>query len=160
MKLRLLAFAIAGILAAAPCRAAEMKVVPDGGMTIEEVAAWLQNAGYKAEIKKADKGDSYITSGAEGVNFDIYLDDCKAKRCGSLEFTAGFTVDGGLKGGTAKVNEWNRDKRWVRAYLDKDNDPWAEMDISLTPGRTFAAIDDDFSIWRTMLDAFKTFIDW
>jgi hypothetical protein len=151
------------LLAAAPCFAADAKakVVPQGGVTIEEVAAWLHDAGYKAEIKQVDKtSEPYIASGADGVSFDVYLDDCKEKRCASLEFTAGFTLEGGLKGGVDKVNEWNRDKRWVRAYLDKDKDPWAEMDVSVTPGRTWEAVDDDFSTWCSMLDHFKTFIGW
>lgn len=157
------AVAALSLVAAGPVGAAEAakpKPIPAEGVTMEEVAAWLQSGGYQAQLKKTDAGEPYIASGAEGVNFDVYLDDCKAKKCTSIEFTAGFTLDGGLKGGPAKINEWNRDKRWVRAYIDKDNDPWAEMDISVTPGRTWDAVDDDFATWRVMLDHFKTFIGW
>ena len=138
-----------------------VREIPKGGLTLAEVVAWLQGAGYKAEIKSTKDGEKFIGTAAEGGNFDLYLDDCdKDKRCTSLEFVAGFDLKDGLKDGQSKINEWNSSKRWLRGYVDKESDPWCIMDVSVAPGRSYDALDDDFTTWRTMMNEFKTFIGW
>jgi hypothetical protein len=155
MAAMVLGFAGGALAADAPA-----KDIPKGGLTLDETVSWLQGGGYKAEVKTLKSGDRYISTAAEGMNFDVYLDDCKDKRCASLEFVAGFDLKGGMKDGPKKVGEWNQNKRWLRAYLDDERDPWCVMDVSLEPGRSFAALDDDFAIWRTSMTEFKTFIGW
>ena len=141
---------------------AQAKPIPDGGMTITEVVSWLQDSGYKAEIKTLQSGEKYITSAAEGVNFDVYMYDCKAERCASMQLTAGFNMTKpGLAGGATKINEWNTTKRYIKAYVDADNDPWAQYDVNLSPGESFEALDDNFkNVWISSLPDFKKFIGW
>ena len=142
--------------------AAEAKPIPDGGMTIPEVVSWLQDNGYKAEIKSLQSGEKYVSSAAEGVNFDIYMYDCKSDRCASIQFAAGFNMTKpGLAGGVTKINEWNTTKRYIKAYVDTDNDPWAQYDVNLSPGATYEALDDNFkNVWISSLPDFKKFIGW
>ena len=141
---------------------AQAKPIPDGGMTINEIVSWLQDGGYKAQIKALDNGDKYVQSAAEGVNFDIYLYDCKADRCASIQFSAGFNMTKpGLAGGATKINEWNTTKRYIKAYIDTDNDPWAQYDVNLSPGATYEALDDNCkNVWISSLPTFEKFIGW
>ena len=57
------------------------------------------------------------------------------------------------------MNDWNRDNRWARAYVDKVNDPWLEYDVDLTPGGTYEMLNDEFAIWRDTLGRFHKIVD-
>jgi len=138
--------------------AAAAKDLPDKGLTIEEVASWLQSEGYKAEMQKADDGTQNILSSSDGQNFHVYMYDCKDQRCASLQFSEGFDTKGTFS--ASKINEWNRDNRWARAYVDKESDPWIEYDVDLAPGGTYEGLKDQFGIWQDALSHFRKFIGW
>lgn len=133
--------------------------IADGGLTAKEVARWLQDQGYKAELKVGESGKPYVRSAAEGVSFSIYLYDCKAgDRCASLQFSASFDLDKPMD--LKVVNAWNRDKRFLKAYLDDEGDPFVEYDASVSPGGSYEALNDDFLVWTSTLPAFKSHIGW
>lgn len=132
--------------------------IPDKGLTIEEVTKWLQSEGYRAEIV-TDDGDAYIKSATQGVNFILLLEDCTpSKTCKSVDFSSGFDLKDGIT--LDRANEWNSTKRWGSAYLDKENDPYLEMNVSLAPGSSFEALEDSLDTWNMMIVEFKTFIGW
>jgi hypothetical protein len=131
------------------------KNLPANGMTIGDIAAWLQGEGYKAQIQTANDGTKNIYSSSNGQNFHIYQYDCKNGRCGSLQFSVGFDTKGAFN--PEKMNEWNRDNRWARAYIDKVNDPWLEYDVDLEPGGTYELLNDEFHVWQDSLDHFHKF---
>lgn len=146
-------FASAAVLALTLVSSAAIaKDLPANGMTIKEMAAWLQSAGYKAEIQTID-GRKIILSGAEGSDFRIYPEDCKGERCSSLQFAVGFDTKGALT--VNKINEWNRQNRWVRAYIDTTNNSWLEFDVDLAPGGSYENLNDEFALWRTQLTNFR-----
>jgi hypothetical protein len=153
-----IAAAAGALLLVAMSGAATAKDLPSGGVTIDDVVKWLQGAGYRAEIQTGDDGSKNVYSSADGRNFHIYLYDCKDGRCGSLQFSTGFDTKGAFS--ADKMNDWNRDSRWARAYVDKSNDPWVEYDVDLTPGGTYELLDDEFGTWRGALGRFYKFIGW
>ncbi|WP_423603930.1 YbjN domain-containing protein [Sphingomonas sp. MS122] len=122
----------------------------------ELITELLRSEGYRAELIPA-KGDDgpLIRSGAGGANFSIFFNDCtKGKECQSVQFYAGFSK---TKMDVAKMNEWNRDKRWGRAYIDKDGDPVIEMDINMAPGGMERALFvDSLNIWSKLIGEFRT----
>jgi hypothetical protein len=132
--------------------AAAAQDIPANGMTIKEMAAWLHGAGYKAEIQTIE-GKKVILSGSEGAEFRIYPNDCKGDRCSSLQFAVGFDTKGALS--ASKINDWNQQNRWVRAYVDKTNDPWLEYDVDLAPGSSYENLNDEFSLWKSQLTNFR-----
>ena len=137
---------------------AQAKDLPQNGMTIQDIQNWLQDEGYRAQVQTASDGTRSIYSSADGANFHIYQYDCKNGRCGSLQFSVGFNTKGAFN--SDKMNAWNRDNRWVRAYVDKVNDPWLEYDVDLTPGGTYELLNDEFAIWRDSLGHFRKYINW
>ena len=137
---------------------AAAKDLPAGGLTLEEIQAWLHDAGLTAEIQTADDGMRNIYSSTDGSNFHIYPYDCKQERCGSLQFAVGFDTKGALN--ADKMNDWNRDNRWAHAYVDKVNDPWLDYDVDLTPGGTYEMLNDQLGIWRDSLGRFRKYINW
>ena len=157
MKTTIMALAAAMALAAGG--AAQAQEIHKDGMTGPEVVAWLQKGGYKAELTKDDGGDPLVNSAAEGQTFKIYFYDCsEAKRCKALQFSAGFDMKAGLT--LDKANEWNRKNRYLKAYLDDDQDPYVQYDVNVNAGRTAAGLDDDFGVWTGMIGDFTKFIGW
>ena len=157
MKAKIIALAAFAMLAAGAGQAAAQQI-NEGGMTGPEVAAWLQKAGYKAELSKDEQGDPMISSAADGQVFKVYFYDCEAGRCKALQFSAGFDLKTPLT--LEKANEWNRKNRYLKAYLDDEGDPYVQYDVNVNAGRTFAGLDDDFGVWTGTIGDFTTFIDW
>jgi hypothetical protein len=156
MKVYLVACA-AAVLGAALSSPASAKNLPDGGVTVADVAGWLQTAGYQAKIVTSQSGQQTIASSSGGTGFHVGFYDCKNLRCGSIQFFAGFSTKGALN--PVAMNGWNSSERWGRAYVDKTNDPWVEMDVDLTPGGTYELLDDEFATWRGTLGRFNTFVE-
>lgn len=153
MRARFGAFAaVVTIILALFSSAASARDLPPGGMTIDEVVSWLQNAGYGAEIRTDNNGVRNVYSSTSGTNFHVYMFDCKQNRCGSFQFYAGFDTKGTQS--AVQMNTWNRNHRWTRAYVDSVNDPWLEYDVDLTPGGTYELLNDEFATWREMLASF------
>jgi hypothetical protein len=132
-------------LAATP-PAAPPRPIPDGGLTVEEVAAWLEDEGYAVKFVTGESGKRHIETSTQGSPLNIFFGDCKGERYASLELAAGFSTHG--KFDVSKINGWNYDNRWCRAYYDGDNDPWLRMNINLSPGGTYEALNDRFDTWN------------
>ncbi|HEY0623687.1 YbjN domain-containing protein [Sphingomonas sp.] len=122
----------------------------------ELVAELLRKEGYQAKVDEKKEGeDPVITSAAAGSTFGIYFYNCeKGKNCQSVQFYAGFQKP---KMDLARANAWNRDKRFGRAYIDKDGDAALEMDVNVEPGgmprELFA---DSLNIWSDLIGEFRT----
>ncbi len=137
--------------------AATTGTFPAGGLTTDDVAAWLRSLGYSAQITTLHDGSHEIRSASSGINFYIHFYDCHGPRCASLQFYAGFNTHGTFD--VVKANTWNSTERWTRVHSDKRNDPWLEMDVDLYPGGNFVLLKDEFTIWRDMLGHFTKYIN-
>ena len=151
--LQIIAAALALCLASAAT--VQARSIPDEGITLDEVAAWLSDKGLDAKVTDDGNGHKIVSSSLDGVKFGVYMFDCKGDKCGSIQFAAGWPPNSKIA--ASRVNEWNRTKRWARAYLDPSNGLWLESDVDLTPGGTYELLDDNFATWKKTLDAFKEF---
>jgi hypothetical protein len=158
MKIAVAAIASLTLLSfAAPASAAVKGPIHKDGLTGPEVVAWLQGEGYKAVLEKDSQGDPLIRSAAQGIDFNIYFYDCEKGRCKALQFSSGFD----LKAGTtlAKVNQWNKEQRYMKSFMDEEDDPYVQYDVNVNAGRTYEALSDDFSVFVGGLDDFADFVD-
>jgi hypothetical protein len=129
-----------------------IRPIPDGGLTIEEMSAWLESEGYTVKFVTGESGRRHIETNTQGFPLNIFLGDCKGERCSSLELAAGFSTGG--KFDVSQINGWNYDNRWCRAYYDDDKDPWLRMNVDLFPGGTYEALNDRFATWNRTLGRF------
>jgi len=60
-------------------------------------------------------------------------------------------------GSLEKVNQWNKEKRFSRAYLDGDGDANVEWDIDLEGGVTVAAVREGIRTFQAVVQVFKDF---
>ena len=138
--------------------AANARPLPEGGVTAQEVVEALQAKGYRAQLTKDSAGDPMIESGLDGSTFRVLFYSCRAGgRCASIQFAWALDMPNGMD--LRKINLWNREKRFGRAYLDDENDPFLEMDVDLERGGTTEAIGNNLDTWAAVLPAFKDFIE-
>jgi hypothetical protein len=131
--------------------------LPDGGVTAQEVAGVLKAKGYQAEITTDQDGDPKINSISEGAKFGVWFYECaKGPRCHSIQFAAGFTQ---TDLAASRIEEWNRTKRFGRAYFSRQSNPWVEMDVDLEHGANTEALANDLDRWILVLSTFRKFIN-
>ena len=147
----ILAFSLAVAQGQTPVQAP--KVVTS--LTLEEMEAILKEAGYRYERVKKD-AEVFFVLRMRDLKAALFLMDCKEGRCGSLQLYAGFNME---KPPTLeRINAWNREKRFSRAYLDKDGDPVLESELDLEGGVTRQAIISFLETFETSLSRFATWI--
>jgi hypothetical protein len=151
MRMKLAVLAGVAFFMAAPA-AAQMVSAKDP----QTLVAALQAKGYQAELGSAG-GEPAITSGAGGIKFTIFFENCSdGKNCTTVNFMTGFTD---VEATLAKVNEWNRQNRFARAYIDGDDDPVLKMDVDLDhQGIARANFNEYVDIWGSLAPKFLAFL--
>ena len=97
----------------------------------------------------------------EEIGNGIYrfeLDDYKVllyNKKKALQMYAGFS---GFDVTLGRINEWNRTKRFSKAYLDDDDDPCLESDLDLEGGVATAAIEEFIETFRVSVEMFRAHI--
>ena len=97
----------------------------------------------------------------EEIGNGIYrfeLDDYKVllyNKKKALQMYAGFS---GFDVTLGRINEWNRTKRFSKAYLDDDDDPCLESDLDLEGGVATTAIQEFIQTFRVSVEMFREHI--
>ncbi|HEV2747931.1 MAG TPA: YbjN domain-containing protein [Allosphingosinicella sp.] len=120
------------------------------------VVAALQAKGYKAELGTAG-GEPSIKSGAGGVQFSIFFNNCtNGAACTTVSFVTGFTdIDATL----AEINQWNAKNRFAHAYIDAEQDPVLRMDVDLDhQGIPRANFGEYVDIWGSLAPKFLNYL--
>jgi hypothetical protein len=146
------AFFMAGMLAAAPVEAQSIDAADP-----QTVVAFLKGEGLTVTLKKDTDGDPLIESTlGKNQKFSVFFYNCtEHERCKTLQFYAGFTDS---EADAAKLNDWNRTKRFGRAYIDKVGDPVVEMDVTTSGGMPRPLFADNFRLWKILMNEFPAFI--
>lgn len=132
--------------------------LPDGGITGDEVAAVIKARGFPVTLGKDGDGDPKITSKFTDLYFEVHFYNCTAGRCASIQFSKGFDMPEGVT--LEKLNEWNRNFRFGRAFRDDETDPFVQMDIDVEKGSTTESIANNLEMWLAVLDEFAKMLDW
>lgn len=153
--MRLVSLLIVGLSAIALSLPAFAKAIPAGGITRGEVATYLKSKGYPVNATKDDNGLSILKATTpSGVNFDIYFFDCNdAGRCPSIQFAAGWTTQNKVP--LARLNKWNTEHRYMRAYTQEGGALYGEVDIILSPGGSTEQLETYRVLWNNLLTKFK-----
>ena len=145
-KLAGLGFAcMLGIAALAATGASAQDLVD--GKDAEAIAALLKGFG-SARVETDSDGDPRIAGRADGKPYKVHFYGCKEnKDCTNIQFWAYW--EGAVE--LEKVNEWNRDTRFGKLYVDADGDLVLEYDVNLIGGISERTLEDDGDVWVTLL---------
>jgi len=110
--------------------------------------------GYgSAELSTDSVNDPLITGRIDGTSYRVYFYGCSnGRNCKTIDFYAAWSSN---RVSLRDVNEWNRTKRFTKAYLDSDDDPILEMSVNLDNGVSRGNLDYTFDWWKVTLKQFK-----
>jgi hypothetical protein len=150
-------FLVTSIVIAAATPTALAKSFPAGGITRDEMAAYLVKHGYSATpAYESGNEHNILKTTIDGVNVDIYFLDCKTDdkgRCASVQFATSWSMS---SPDLELVNSWNRDKRFMRAYLTTTKSTlWAEYDMFIAPNGSTALLDKNVDMWKALIKGLK-----
>jgi len=121
------------------------------------IVAYLQAHGYKAELQIGKDEGAIIKTASGGHNWALLFYGCSQhKNCGSVQFHAGFELQ--KKADLKAMNDFNREKRFAKAYLDKDDDANIDMDVEMAGGMPEKLFKENIGDWETLMAAFVTHI--
>lgn len=150
MRLRLLAAVLALLPAAAPAQ-----VVGDA----EVISLLMMDYGLPVAAEIGPDGTPELQSRVDGVRFRVLFYGCDPAPCATIQFTTGFDLDRPMP--VARINDWNRERRFGKAFLDPEGDPFVEMDVNLYgDGIGRRNFEDTLDLWRQVLSDFREHIDW
>ena len=126
------------------------------------IVTLLQREGYRAKLGKDKGGDPLIVSAISGTDFQIYFYGCTDGRdCTSLSFHSGYAMPVDKKPTADKLNQYNAQWRFSRAYKDSENDPILEMDLVFggerMPEKMFLK---NLNLWGSTMIRFQEYIGW
>jgi Putative bacterial sensory transduction regulator len=141
-SLRFFVVAALALAVAAPLSAQQMRENID----VTQLDGLLREKGMNGTINAERKNIVVESNGAKVVYF-----------------VSGQTMQAyfGLRGTRANVqtvNEWNKSKRFGRAYIDTDGDPCVELDYDLEGGVSDASIKVWFDTVNSIVSAFRTHV--
>lgn len=106
-----------------------------------------------ASLDTDSSGDPKIVGRIEGTKYGLYFYGCKSgKKCTDIQFNAAWS---GTKVTLDKLNEWNRTRRYGKAFLDKDGDPVLQMSVNIDYGVTRKNLEDNFDWWAKIVPEFR-----
>ncbi|TVR10479.1 MAG: YbjN domain-containing protein [Salinarimonadaceae bacterium] len=110
-----------------------------------------------ANLDKDGDGDPLIVGRIDGYRYAVYFYGCvNGERCTSIAFYSVWILE---SFDSNRINEWNRDRRYARSYIDRDGDPAIQMDVNLDFGVSRLNFDDTFALWSSVLKEFASFVD-
>ncbi len=132
---------------------AAAQLVFASGSDVERVLE-IAKAHGEATLGKDSDGDPQIKVKSPRANWSIAFYGCdKGENCKTIQLHYGIATQD--KVAPAKVNDWNRTKRWAKAYIDKDNDPNISYDINTRYGVTQAGLNATIANFVAQIEDFK-----
>lgn len=148
-----LALGLLALSAAAPARAELINATNPA-----TIKAIVESRGWPATIVSKTGDDPYIESNRNGLKFLVLFMNCEeGKRCKTLQYYMGFSDAKDVT--LERLNKWNKEKRFARAYRDDVGDPVLEMDVDLDfAGIPRENVGETFNTWASLMDSFREFV--
>lgn len=124
----------------------------------QTIKAIVESQGWPATLISKPGEDPYLESNRNGLKFLVLFMNCTDnKNCKTLQYYMGFSDAKNVS--LDRFNEWNKTKRFARAYRDDEGDPVLEMDVDVDfAGIPRENIGETFNTWASLMDSFRAFI--
>jgi hypothetical protein len=122
------------------------------------IKAIVESQGWPATLVSKPGEDPYLESNRGGLKFLVLFMNCDAgKKCKTLQYYMGFSDAKNVS--LDRLNQWNKDKRFARAYLDDEGDPVLEMDVDVDfSGIPRENLGETFNTWASLMDSFREYV--
>jgi hypothetical protein len=145
------------------CAAAPQAIAADAppplidGSQVADILALVSPLGT-ATLGSQDDGSPKIFGKLHGQPYTVYFSGCDQAShgdCQNLDLYVGYS---GIKPTQDRINAWNRDTRFVRAYLDDQGDAGMDMDVNLAHGVSRDNLASTLALWAALVDKFTAYI--
>lgn len=118
------------------------------GSSVDEILSVARNYGSATMETPTE-----LVGRTGGINYWVYFLNCGdgGTGCEDVRFYTAFC---NYKTSMEAINEWNRETRWGRAYLDSELDAALDYDLNLVHGVSRANLDSTWDVWSTVLGLF------
>jgi Putative bacterial sensory transduction regulator len=140
-SLRLVAVAAFALVLVAPLSAQQNRE----RITAEQLTGLLRDKGMEGQVN--ERGNVIVQANGSKVVYFIQGQ--------TLQAYFGLT---GTSANVTLVNEWNKSKRFGRAYIDADGDPCVELDYDLEGGVSDESIKVWFDTVNLIVRSFRTHV--
>ncbi len=149
----ILALSAAALFTASPARAELINAANP-----ETIKAVVESQGWPATMVAKPGDDPYIESSRNGLKFLVLFMNCEeGQRCKTLQYYMGFSDAKDVT--LERLNQWNKEKRFARAYKDDAGDPVLEMDVDLDfAGIPRENVGETFNTWASLMDSFREYV--
>ena len=134
--------------------AAQTAPAPAGrGLTPAEVGTWITGLGGRVGPVQSENGLTFFIVTNAGLTWAVFFYGCEADACGEVQFSAVVAEAGATPD---KVNAWNRENRYLKAFHTAGETPTAtvQYDLILTLGAGVAQLADPLAVWLQLLPRF------
>jgi hypothetical protein len=155
-------FAALALLAAAPATARTAAPSPaqtasSPGLAIADVSAWIASKGGEVQPVQRSGDDVWLAVKDGDMTWLIFFYGCTADVCGDIQYAASFSNPTITQ---AMVNDWNRDRRFLKAAFvpgadDQEPSAIVQYDLLLGPGGV-EQLNDPTAVWVGMVGEFAT----
>jgi hypothetical protein len=125
------------------------------GISRKDMVDYLTGQGMSAkEMVDEFNKEKIVRSSYQGVEVDFYFFGCTdaGKECVSVQIAVGWAIEPITDD---KVMQWNRTKRYMRAYLTESGKSlYGEMDFYVK-GTSTAHLDENIGMFRRLFADFK-----
>ena len=136
--------------------------IPDTGITANELARFMTALGQPATVEdnkakgQVPNDNAYIvTSKISDIEFDIQLYDCKDGHCRTLQYQTGWS---GCPVALDAVNQWNSQRRWLKAVV-VENACFGAFDVIFAPGTSYRYLVDTLGTWDHMVQDYRSYLN-
>lgn len=113
----------------------------------EAIEAILKGFG-SARIGQSSSGNPKISGRTDGKAYELFFYGCSEnKNCKSVQFWAYWDKEASLDA----LNNWNKQIRYGKVYLDDEQDIVLEFDVNLVNGVDVRTMEDNVDLWVTLL---------
>ena len=145
---------IAGLLFAFPAGAQGVLIDGSDPAGIARVAERYGSA----RLDRDPAGDPLVIGKLGETVYIIEFIGCDDGRdCLSMRFRASYSRPGLSD---QEMGDWNREERFLKAFLDEEGDPVIHMSVNLVGGVTEPNLNAVFDRWTAFMGRFEDFIGW
>jgi hypothetical protein len=124
-----------------------------------EAEAILRAAGFSPEWRQDSDGDPLLRCHIDdSLFFYVVFYGVQQGRASSLQFSAAFSAESTRQISPDTLNQWNRTKRWLKAYQSEQGRVLIDMDIGLSGGIQRGYLEERLKTWRSSLTQFALWL--
>ena len=125
-------------------------------ITVDEMEALLNEMNLIFQRQTDSRGEPIFRIAINGYKVVMFFFNCSEKNCEDIQLSAGFRLNN--RPNLEQMNDWTKQHRFIRVYLDKEGDPIIESDLFLDGGVSREHIKKFIVYFGQFVEKFQEFL--